>query len=271
MAIRKKKGTEIYAPEVALPEFEGAVFDVGMEFDTLGTVDSQQDNDYIPEEEDVSLELPEAPEEKKKKGHRRTTELVKVKETLYWRKAYGVTNLLKVMGLERPEQGAAYHIISGGNVDLLCHLQWLMLHFPRLDRVFISAWAVSGADILLLEDMQQKGNIRTLDVLVGDIYPNQYKFEWRKLTEMRDTGIIRALYSSNIHSKFIMATDGKDMWAVCESSANCNMNPRIEQTVMTFDRRLYEFYDKYYHNLFVQEDIIATAQEFRQLTTEPSV
>lgn len=236
------------------------------EFEVMGL---RLDDEEVPEEEDVSLELPEAP--KPKKGHRRTTELLKVKETLYWRKAYGLENLLKVMKLDKPEQGCAYHIISGGNVDLLCHLQWLMLHYPTLQRVFISAWAVSGADILLLEEMVTEKKVQTLDVLVGDIYPNQYKHEWAKLEKMRDQGTVRGLYSSNIHSKFIMATDGQDMWAVCESSANCNMNPRIEQTVMTFDRELYDFYDKYYHNLFVQEDIIATAEEFKQLTTEPSV
>lgn len=226
------------------------------------------DDDEVPESEDVSLDLPDV---KKTKNHRRTTELMKVKETLYWRKAYGLANLLEVMRLEKPQQGCAYHIISGGNVDLLCHLQWLLLHFPRLQRVFVSAWAVSGADILLLEEMVLKNKIHTLDVLVGDIFPKQYKFEYQKLESMQAAGLVRALYSSTIHSKFIMATDGDQMWAVCESSANCNMNPRIEQTVMTFDRGLYDFYDRYYSNLFAQEDIIATATELKQLTTEPLI
>lgn len=246
--------------------------DLGFDFEELEieTFDELTEGDeHIKKEEDVTLDLPEAP--KKKKGHRRTTELVKVKETLYWRKAYGVTSLLEVMGMEPPEMGASYHIISGGNVDLLCHLQWLQLHYPRLHRVFISAWAISGADILLMEQTIKKGKVEIFDVLVGDIFPNQYKHEWAKLKQMQEAGLVRGLYSSNIHSKFIMATDGEGMWAVCESSANCNMNPRIEQTVMTFDRALYEFYDKYYHNLFIQEDIITTAKEFKQLTTEPSI
>lgn len=228
------------------------------------------DEEYIPEEEDVTLDLPKEP--KKKKGHRRTTELLDVKETLYWRKAYGVEQLLKVMGMEKPQQGHAYHIISGGNVDLLCHLQWLMLHYRMLKRVFISAWAISGADILILNELARRAKIEVLDVLVGDIFPNQYKHEWAKLKDMQERGLIRGLYSSNIHSKFILADDGKGMKAVCESSANCNMNPRIEQTVMTFDADLYDFYDKYYHNLFVQEEIISSAIEFKQLLIkEPEV
>lgn len=245
------------AVDIDLPEFDVMGFDLGNE-------------EEVPEKEDVTLDLPEPP--KKKKGHRRTTELLTVKETLYWRKAFGVENLLKVMGMERPQQGCAYHIISGGNVDLLCHLQWLMLHYRHLKRVFISAWAISGADILLLDDMVRQGKIDVLDVLVGDIFPNQYKHEWAKLQQMQDKELVRGLYSSNIHSKFILADDGNGMKAVCESSANCNMNPRIEQTVMTFDAGLYDFYDKYYHNLFIQEEIISSAMEFKQLfTKEPEV
>lgn len=247
-------------------------FDFGFDPDSIGDWRDDMQEDGVNEQEDVTLDVHTgATPEAKKKSHRRTTELMKVKETLYWRKAYGVTNLLRVMGMERPEMGAAYHIISGGNVDLLCHLQWLMLHYPKLQRVFISAWAISGADILIMEDVVKRKAVDIFDVLVGDIYPKQYKFEWSKLVQMQDSGLIRGLYNSNIHSKFIMATDGKDMWAVCESSANCNMNPRIEQTVMTFDRRLYDFYDHYYHNLFIQEDIIATAEELKHLTREPLV
>ena len=41
---------------------------------------------------------------------------------------------------------------------------------------------------------------------------------------------------------------------------------------MTFDGGLYDFYDKYYHNLFIQEEIISSAMEFKQLfTKEPEV
>lgn len=121
--------------------------DLGFELQTLD--DILTDGQDVAQADDVTEDLhvlKKSEQKRKKHGHRRTTELIDVKPTLYWRKAYGVTNLLKVMGLERPEQGHAYHIISGGNVDLLCHLQWLLLHWPKMRRVFISAWAMSGAE-----------------------------------------------------------------------------------------------------------------------------
>lgn len=243
--------------------------DLGFELQTLD--DILTDGQDVAQADDVTEDLhvlKKAEQKRKKHGHRRTTELIDVKPTLYWRKAYGVTNLLKVMGLERPEQGHAYHIISGGNVDLLCHLQWLLLHWPKMRRVFISAWAMSGSDILILEDMVKHGQIEALDILLGESYPTQYKHEWAKLQQMYADGIVRALYHSSIHSKFILIHSADDCKAVVESSANCNMNPRIEQTVATFSAELYDFYDRYYKNLFAQEDIIQAASEFKKLTTD---
>ena len=55
--------------------------------------------------------------------------LVDVEETAMCRRAYGVTELLKLMRLQKPEKGKSYHILTGGNIDLLSHVWWLFYHY----------------------------------------------------------------------------------------------------------------------------------------------
>ena len=48
---------------------------------------------------------------------------------------------------------------------------------------------------------------------------------------------------------------------VVEGSANCNMNPRVEQSVVTVSSKLYDFYRQYMDDLFSVED----GKEFRRM------
>lgn len=206
-----------------------------------------------------------------KKQHRRTTEVLEITAEEEWRRAYGVQQLLKVMGMSRPVAGKCYHIISGGNVDLLAHVRWLLLHWKRFSRVFISAWSISATDILLLNRWHEEGMLGSISLLVGDIYPNSYKKEWERLRQMYDDGVIEKLYSATIHSKLLLleAEDGECV--VVESSANCNMNPRVEQSVVTVSRGLYEFYMKYFNELFESHLIVETNKELMKMqVNEPS-
>lgn len=204
----------------------------------------------------------------RKKAHRRTTECIDIPEEEEYRRAFGVQQLIKVMGVERPQAGHSYHIISGGNVDLIAHLRWLMVHWPHFCHVFISAWAISITDILLLKRWHEDGRLGDISILVGDIYPNGYKQEWKKLMEYYDEGIIRNLYSSAIHSKLLLieVEPGGDC-IVVESSANCNKNPRVEQSVVTLSRPLYEFYYNYMMELFEKELWKRTTKDLMKLET----
>jgi len=200
-----------------------------------------------------------------RKKTRRVTELTELDTQDEYRRAYGVYQLCQCM-MTKPEKGKSYHIITGGAVDLLAHMQWLMLHYPHMKRVFISAWAISGADILILEKMMKEGTVDAIELLVGDIFPSKYKMEWQKLMELYDSGGITAVYKSTIHSKLLLmeADDGTKL--VIESSANCNMNPRVEQSCVTVSDQLFNFYYTYMHEMFDEEQARRSVRE--QLTYE---
>lgn len=191
---------------------------------------------------------------------RRITDLTVVSAEDEMRRAYGVGELVKLMS-DKPVPGKSYHIITGGAIDLICHLYWLLRHWPHMKKVLISAWAISGRDILFLEKLLKDGQIDRVELLVGDIFPTKYKMEWKKLMEIYDSGGIYAVYKSTIHSKLLLmeADDGTKL--VIESSANCNMNPRVEQSCVTVSEKLYDFYFTYLHEMFDEEQARRTVRE----------
>ena len=195
---------------------------------------------------------------------RRITDLTVISAEDEMRRAYGVGELVKLMS-DKPVPGKSYHIITGGAIDLICHLYWLLRHWPHMKKVLISAWAISGRDILFLEKLLKDGQIDRVELLVGDIFPTKYKMEWKKLMEIYDSGGISAVYKSTIHSKLLLmeADDGTKL--VIESSANCNMNPRVEQSCVTVSEKLYDFYFTYLHEMFDEEQARRTVRETLKL------
>ena len=192
--------------------------------------------------------MPEVYNGIRKKNERRVTALTEIDVVDEYRRAFGVYQLVNCMN-KKPEPGKSYHILTGGKVDLLAHVMWLMLYY-KMKRIFISAWAISGNDILMLEKLHDEGKFESVEILVGDIFSSKYKFEWQKLLELEEKGVVNAVFQSTIHAKLLLmeATDGTKI--VIESSANCNMNPRIEQACVTVSEKLFEFYWVYLHNEF---------------------
>lgn len=194
-----------------------------------------------------------SPLQEKFKKTRRKTALTTISTEDEWRRANGVQELNKVMS-DRPTPGRSIHILTGGNVDLLAHLMWVMQFWPKVRRVFLSAWAISAVDILLCKRWLENGSIGTLELLLGDIFPSKYKKEWEKLMEMYDAGVITNIYNSVIHSKLMLIDCEDGTKIVIESSANCNMNPRIEQSCVTVSDELFKFYDVYLHGVLEDEE-----------------
>lgn len=203
-----------------------------------------------------------ATEKKSRRGvnRNRVTALCEISQEDETRRAFGVYNLNQCMK-DKPQPGKSYHIITGGNVDMIAHVSWLQQHWPRIKRLFISSWSIGGADILLLEKWAEQGMIQNVEILVGDVFPKKFVKEWEKLTELADRGIVKALYHSNIHSKLLLVDTEEGDKIVIEGSANCNMNPRIEQSCVTISEKLFDFYWVYLHELFEQEQSRHTVRD----------
>ena len=212
--------------------------------------------------------LSSSPLQAKFKKTRRKTAFTTISTEDEMRRANGVWELNQLMKDDKPTAGRSIHILTGGNVDLLAHLMWVMQFWPKVRRVFLSAWAISAVDILMCKRWLEAGTIGTLELLLGDIFPSKYKMEWKKLMEMYDAGVITNIYNSAIHSKVMLIDVDDDTKIVIESSANCNMNPRIEQSCVTVSPELFRFYDVYLHGVLDEEEARYVGRKTHEMLIE---
>ena len=173
---------------------------------------------------------------------RKRTAAVEVDCTAEWRRAFGVQQLIKVMGMERPEQGKCYHILTDGNVDLLSHLRWMTHCFGPMSHVALCAWDISMVDIMLLKRWVARRDIRAMCLMVGDRFPSTHPREWGALMEWRRSCREFFLETDSVHARFIAALPVEGEGMVLTSSAACTMNPRTELATFTVDSDLYEWY-----------------------------
>lgn len=144
------------------------------------------------------------------------------------------------------ESGAAYHIISAGDVDSLTYLR----HIARdqhLIYVCLSTWCMATSDAKEMLEWCKRGDVGRFDFYVGEIF----KFGYRGCLDVLDeicslTGGRVARFRN--HSK-LMLFFGTQYDGVIESSANVDTNPRTEQTCITVDRSLAEFYLDYFDGI----------------------
>lgn len=142
--------------------------------------------------------------------------------------------------------GDCHHVISGGDVDSLSFLLWI-LRKQSVPHLLCSTWCISMVDVLELARQHELGKIGKLDFYAGEILPNSYPEEYTALGNLcTKTGGRIAVFRN--HSK-VMAGIGTDFAFTIESSANINTNPRTEQTVITVDESLAAFYFEYYSGI----------------------
>jgi len=142
--------------------------------------------------------------------------------------------------------GDCLHVISGGDVDSLSYLLWI-LRKTRVTKLLISTWCVSTTDIQELERQFNIGNVRQIDFYVGEILPGSYPEEYKTICQLcLKTGGRAAVFRN--HSKVMAAIGGRFSFAI-ESSANLNTNPRTENTVITIGAEIADFYFDFFNDI----------------------
>ena len=144
------------------------------------------------------------------------------------------------------EEGAAYHILSAGDVDNLTYLRHIARE-QRLDYVALSTWCMATSDAQEMLEWSRRGDVRRFDFYVGEIFKNGYRGCLDVLDEICQLTGGRVARFRN-HSK-LMLFFGERYSGVIESSANVDTNPRTEQTCITVDRSLAEFYLDYFDGI----------------------
>ena len=195
------------------------------------------------------------------------TRLIEITDEALVRRIDGMHQLLQFRDTP-PSEGKSYHILTNGNIDLLSVVMWLMTFWQEVDNLFLSAWTISYNDLLYVRDKIGEGSISKFSLILGDVFKSRYKTEWKEVLKMLEEGKIGNVYLSKIHSKIVLfqSSDGKKV--VVESSANCNMNPRMEQHTVTVSSELYEFYLAHFEEKILEEETLNCARNVVKLMND---
>lgn len=175
-------------------------------------------------------------------------EIVKVKKTMTIHQARRINSEL---ALEKSlpwhfEQGTSYHCVSFGDVDSLTYLR-VIVKQQRIRYAVISTWCMALEDIKEIASWLEAGYIERIDFFCGEIFRGTYTKEYNEMKELcRKYGCKMSIFRN--HSK-IMLVYGERFNAVIESSANVNTNPRTEQTCITLDDGLCDFYLEFFNGI----------------------
>ena len=150
-----------------------------------------------------------------------------------------------------PAPGMAYHVLSDGSIDFSVFASYLLKAFP-FDHLLVSSWVSSAADIDLLLNWVSTGTVKNLRLYLGEFAdsrdPDISEKCWR--TELAGQPV--SLTLARIHAKLLLCSNAaQGIYIAMESSANLNRNSRVEQTVITRDPDLYQFYLDYFDNELV--------------------
>lgn len=152
------------------------------------------------------------------------------------------------------EPGDCYHCFSFGDVDSMSFFKHV-LRQQRVKYLALSTWCMAGEDVDDLKKWWQLGYVGRVDFYLGEIFQSQYP-EVAAAADLfaRQEGGRICVFRN--HSK-VMAIVGEKFDCLIESSANVNTNPRSENTVLTVDTDLVN----YYIDLF--NGIVPFNKEFR--------
>lgn len=168
------------------------------------------------------------------------------------RKYTSEESLLNAFDDWKLKQGYSYHVITWGDIDSLSYLLFIAKQ-QVINHAVISTWAMGWKDIEQVEELIKKGIIEHVDFFVGEIFKNRYSKEFDILKRLkREYGCNTVLFRN--HSK-IMAIKGEEYDCLIESSANVNRNPRCENTVITVNSDLVDWYMEFFKGIKSLEEV----------------
>jgi hypothetical protein len=144
------------------------------------------------------------------------------------------------------EKGSTYHCISFGDVDSLTYLR-VIVKQQRIRYVLLSTWCMAITDAEEIKKWLDAGYIDRVDFYVGEIFTKQYAGVYQFIREncIRNGGRIAVFRN---HSKVIAGFGDQFDFAVA-SSANINTNPRCENTTITINPEVANFYKNFFDGI----------------------
>ena len=203
-----------------------------MDLPSIGIFDEQPSSGQDPEPEDV--------ESAADPGAIRTVSVLKTMSTHRKMRMLSEAALSEALPWHL-EEGCAYHVVSYGDVDALTFLRHIA-RGKRLDYAIIATWCMAQTDADEIASWVGRGIVGRVDFVVGEVFQSHSRYrEIKKTLEATAAACGGRVLRCRTHMK-VMVLYGAEYDACIESSANIDTNPRAEQTCITVDSGLCDFY-----------------------------
>jgi hypothetical protein len=183
----------------------------------------------------------------KKTSQRRHVELFENTYNYLYRRAFSEMSLLDACKTFEFQLQHSYNFITGGDVDMLSYLK-VILRQQNLKYCLSSTWCMAAEDVVQFGEWLKQGRIEKLDFYLGEIFPNQYKIEYKMLKNIFEKYKCGRMAIFKNHSKIFAGYGEKFPFAI-QTSANINTNPRTENACITIDEGLFKFYKSYFDGI----------------------
>ena len=144
------------------------------------------------------------------------------------------------------QPGGVYHVISGGDCDSLTFLRHVVRQ-QHLQFCLVSSWCYGVEDVTEMGNWLRRGAVDRFDFYTGEIAKASYAMCAAELSDIARSCNGRVGVFRN-HSK-VMAFYGDHFDGVICSSANVNTNPRTENTVITCQTEVADFYKAFFDEI----------------------
>lgn len=139
--------------------------------------------------------------------------------------------------------GDCWHMLTGGDVDGTSVLLHVLRQQPA-PYVLVATWCMGRWDVEQLSRHIDRGNIGRMDVYTGEVFKSSRHAQPSEIRALAARGGGRFVRMMN-HAKVCLVY-GESVDVCIESSANLNTNPRCENTVITCDTGLCDFYKAWF-------------------------
>lgn len=151
-----------------------------------------------------------------------------------------------------PAAGVSLHVVANGDYDYWTWIPTIIDWLGGIVRqLYISTWTANGPNVRELLRLIDQGKIGRCAVLTGLYFKRRETAVYAQLITGLEARGQRYRAFRN-HAKVSLLTNGAD-WITVEGSANLTANPRLEQYVITNDRKLYDFHAAWMEAMLIAE------------------
>jgi hypothetical protein len=152
-----------------------------------------------------------------------------------------------------PAVGESLHIIQNGKFDFFDYIPIVIDLMGKADEGYFSTWTMNRENTQELFDIYDSEKLGKINIITGIYFKKRESAVYAMLMEYIIARKQRYITCKNHAKVTILCHKMKNQYITIEGSANMTANPRIEQSVITNSKQLYEFHREWMEELYAKK------------------